>query len=463
MDIIIPEIDDIVNFYQQELVEQIARETSFVERDSKFGGIEFLGIMTQGLFSKPDASLSQMAAMASEINPQLEISDPGVHQRIDDTGISFLKRMLKEALELSAQQVIDSSIPSLLSSFRRIYLLDSTSIPIPENLADSFKGSGGKAQTSGMKLQLMLDYQSGNYVNVLPAEGIQADSSYIMEAIKLVDEGDLILNDLGYFNKKALFELSEKGAYFLSRLHHQVGLHQPDESGEMRKFDLLKELRKAMRNGICSCEFELWLKQNKDDKIKVRVIAYRMPDDVAAQRRRRVRRKAKKTGYTPTKRYLFLLGWGLYLTNVPQVIWPTEVVGVVYRLRWQIELVFKSWKSYHGLTDIKGEKRERIECFIYGRLIMMVIIAHLYGSMRRYLWKTKKRELSFLKTVRHFQIKAFRALSLMVESVSFTAFLRDEYLSACRLCMMELRKRPSTVSIIRSAGQRGEEEIAKAA
>ena len=310
---------------------------------------------------------------------------------------------------------------------------------------------------------MMLDYQSGNYVNVLPADGIQADSSYIMEAVKLVDEGDLILNDLGYFNKKALFELSEKKAYFLSRLHHQVGLYESDESGEMRKFDLVKELRKAMRNGIGGCEFELWLKQKKDDKIKVRVIAYRMPDDVAAQRRRRVRRKAKKTGYTPTKRYLFLLGWGLYLTNVPQTIWPTEVVGVVYRLRWQIELVFKSWKSYHGLTDIKGEKRERIECFIYGRLIMMVIIAHLYGSMRRYLWKTKKRELSFLKTVRHFQIKAFRALSLMVQPVSFTAFLFMEFLSACRLCMMELRQRPSTVSMIRSAGQRGEEEIAKAA
>ena len=150
MNTIIPEIDDIVNFYQQELVEQIARETSFVERDSKFGGIsagvavsnfpEFLGIMTQGLFSRPDASLNQMAAMAREINPKLEISAPGIHQRIDETGISFLKRMLKEALELSARKVVDESIPSLLASFGRIYLLDSTSIPIPENLADSFRG-----------------------------------------------------------------------------------------------------------------------------------------------------------------------------------------------------------------------------------------------------------------------------------------------------------------------------------
>jgi hypothetical protein len=121
--------------------------------------------------------------------------------------------------------------------------------------------------------------------------------------------------------------------------------------------------------------------------------AYRMPDKVAAQRRRRVRRKAKKTGCTPTKRYFFLLGWGLYLTNVPQAIWATEVVGVVYNLRWQIELAFKAWKSYHGLADTKGKKRERIECFIYGHLIMMVIRARLYGPSG----KLKRGRLAFSK------------------------------------------------------------------
>jgi len=75
----------------------------------------------------------------------------------------------------------------------------------------------------------------------------------------------------------------------------------------------------------------------------------------------------------------------------------------------------------------------------------------------------EQRLLEALQTFPDFQIKAFRALSLMVEPVSFAAFLKDEFLSACRLCMMELRKRTSTVSMIRIAGQRGEEDMAKAA
>jgi len=448
MKIIIPEIEEIVNFYTPEVVEQIARETSFVQRESKFGGMEFMGIMTEGLFAQPDATLNQMAAMAKEINPTLEISGPGIHQRIDETGVEFLKILLKEALSISTKKVIDESIPDLLKPFGRVYLLDSTYISLPESLSALWEGSGGDASEAGMKLQLMIDYKSGNYVNIVPTNGITPDQSYIMEAVKLVTQGELIIDDLGYFNTDALFDLSEKGGYFLSRLNHQVCLYKEDESKALIKFDLVKELKKAQKRGIGSCEFEVWLiKENT--RMKVRVIAERMPDNVAKERRRKARQNAKKKGYTPTDKHLFLLSWGLYITNVPVDIWETKSVSIVYRLRWQIELVFKSWKSYHGLTFLKGERKERIECFIYGRLIMMVIIAFLSSSIRRYLWNTKKRELSFLKTVRHFQLKAYKALSLLSQPVSFALFLMEEFFSACRLCMMDSRKRLSTAQMIR--------------
>ena len=53
---IIPEIDEIVNFYKPESIEQIAKDKGFVQRESALGGIEFLAIMTYGLFSQSDAS-----------------------------------------------------------------------------------------------------------------------------------------------------------------------------------------------------------------------------------------------------------------------------------------------------------------------------------------------------------------------------------------------------------------------
>jgi hypothetical protein len=76
MERMIPEIDEIVNFYSPEVIEEIARETGFVQRESKLGGMEFLILMTQGLYAQPDATLNQMAGMLKDINPQYD-SDNG--------------------------------------------------------------------------------------------------------------------------------------------------------------------------------------------------------------------------------------------------------------------------------------------------------------------------------------------------------------------------------------------------
>ena len=97
MKTIVSEIDEIVNFYSPERMAEMARETGFVQRESKLGGIEFLNIMTQGLYANSGATLNQMSGMLKEINPQLEISGPGLQQRISDSGVKFLKQMLTEA------------------------------------------------------------------------------------------------------------------------------------------------------------------------------------------------------------------------------------------------------------------------------------------------------------------------------------------------------------------------------
>lgn len=445
---IIPEIDEIVNFYTPELIEEIARETGFVQRESKLGGVEFLGVMTQGLYSHPDATLNQMAGMIRDINPEVEISAPGLHQRINQSGVAFLEHMLSRALELSACGLVDESIPKLLVGFKKVHILDSTQISLPEKLLCIWKGSGGDASEAGMKFQLMLDHKSGKYESIVITDGIKSDRGYIDEAVKQLGAGDLLIDDLGYSKQEAMMDISARGAYFLSRFNHRTGLYQQTEDGSLGKFDLVKELKKALAKGIESCEFGVWLSKN-GRSLKIRFIAERVPDDVADERRRKARKTARKKGRSPTKKHMFLLGWSLYITTVAWEILKTESVSLLYRLRWQIELVFKVWKSYHGLAQVRGERPERIECFIYGRLIMIVIMAFLFSSTRRYLWNTRKREASLLKVARHFLVKAGKALSLLNDSVALARFLLAEFFEACRLCKMDLRKRLSTAQKLR--------------
>ena len=450
MSLTIPEIDEIVKFYSPETIEQIARETGFVERESKLGGLEFSGIMTAGLFGEPDASLTQMAAMAKDIKPESEISASGMHQRINESAVEFLRTLLAKALEISASRELDESIPYLLESYQRVCLLDSTSIALPDNLSAVWRGSGGNGPEAAMKLQLMLDYKSGEYMNVAATDGVTPDQRYVMTALEMLGAGDLVIFDLGYFSQKALFAISSKSGYFLCRLHHNVGLYKQDkERDRFTKIDLVKALKRKHKAGIDSCEFHVFLCKEQSS-LMVRLIAEKAPDAVANERRRKAREKAKrKNRPEPSARYLYLLGWSLYITNVDNEFLVAESVSLLYGLRWQIEMVFKAWKSYHGLTQLRGERLERIECFIYGRLIMMTIMALLSGSMRRYLWNTRRRELSIFRAIRHFQLKAHKTLCLMADPMALAGLLRDEFLDACRLCAMASRKRLSTAQKIR--------------
>jgi hypothetical protein len=83
---------------------------------------------------------------------------------------------------------------------------------------------------------------------------------------------------------------------------------------------------------------------------------------VVHARRRIAKKTAKKKGDTPSQAHLTLWAWNLFITNVPCLIWKTDVVGKVYPIRWQIELIFQSWKSSLHVASIKTKKAETTLC-----------------------------------------------------------------------------------------------------
>ncbi|MCK4486253.1 MAG: transposase [Desulfobacterales bacterium] len=88
------------------------------------------------------------------------------------------------------------------------------------------------------------------------------------------------------------------------------------------------------------------------------------------------------------------LHFGFYVTNVERDVWSAKVIGTIYRIRWRIELIFKSWKSLLRLHVLKGTRPERIRCFLYGRLITVTIMTMLYAYANWYAEHIHKREVS---------------------------------------------------------------------
>ena len=135
------------------------------------------------------------------------------------------------------------------------------------------------------------------------------------------------------------------------------------------------------------------------ERVSCRLLAYHLPEQVVEERRRKALEEARKKGRTLTQKYLHWLTFGLYITNVTQEIWSAKVGRIVYSLRWQVELMFKNWKSLLNIHILKGTRPERIKCILYGRLITITMMTLIVSYASWYAEDHLQRELSIPKLI----------------------------------------------------------------
>jgi len=70
---------------------------------------------------------------------------------------------------------------------------------------------------------------------------------------------------------------------------------------------------------------------------------------------------------------LALLGWAIFITNVPATRLSAQAVAQVYGLRWRIETIFKAWKSHFALTEVPAGSKSQVEALIYAKLIFITL------------------------------------------------------------------------------------------
>jgi hypothetical protein len=104
-------------------------------------------------------------------------------------------------------------------------------------------------------------------------------------------------------------------------------------------------------------------------KLKSRMIAIGVPEKVVKQRKERYKKDNKKE---PSQVYMRWSGFSMFVSNVPANVITGEFIIVLYKIRWQIELIFKNFKSNLELDMLKGTNRYRIDCLIYGKLIVIL-------------------------------------------------------------------------------------------
>ncbi len=359
--------EKIVGFFSG-TIEETARQTQFVRRKSSITGLIFLKATVLGFLEKANASLNELAQSFLDLG--VEVTPQGIDERINPFSVTFLRAMFSQALEIFKN---NCPLPlAILQQFTAINILDSSTKALPENMANEYPGYGGKGSKAALKIQLVFEFLCGNLKQIELQSGTDADQGY-RAYLKVVERGSLTIADLGYFCLDAFLAIADKSAYFLSRFFHLTALL--DESG--KRIDLETLLRKQTGDSA-----DLPVRLGIRHALPCRLIILRNSDAVAEKRRRTAKAHAKKRGATLSQSYLFMLGWTLFVTNTPATMISLKHVYDFYRIRWQIELIFKLWKSYCGLNHILDWRRDRVLTELYAKMIGIVIIHFLIAPLR---------------------------------------------------------------------------------
>jgi hypothetical protein len=365
-----PKFNQLSEKWQQVLVDSVLEAEALVQssqRQGKMSVEQLVQTLVIGCLEKEGVSLRLWSEVAADLG--CDISASSLDERLTGRVVMLLHEVLQSSIR---RQVQVSRLPIVqLQQFSRMILYDSTAITLPPILKETFHASRqtGKGH---MKVQVGYDYLNAQLQCLSVHEGIepdQHDGGLLAEALAHA----LLIFDLGYFDQHDLKFINDQGAYFVTRYQSQTGLYDVETGAAS---DLLEQLQQTTADW-----FEATYYLGGAAKSKTRIVARRLTVATATEHRRQVKRRAQREGYTPSQRSLALCDWEIIITNLSDD-WTAQQVLDLYRVRWQIELIFKAWKSDLDLTAFGYWRAERVLCQLYATLIGAVLCHCTFATVR---------------------------------------------------------------------------------
>jgi len=331
-------------------------------------------------------SLNRLS-VGAQTQCDVNISKQGLDQRMNGRAVVFVRGLLEKQL---TNQVSENLEVGLMKHFNRVCIKDSTKFDIHEQLEEWFPGFKGCASSASACIQYEFDLKHGQVIDLDITPGNRPDAKDAQEKTWNIQKNDLIIRDLGYFALDALSEVQQAQAYYLSRLNFKTIVYE-QIGGVLIELDFGKLYRYMKQNNIPRIEKQVLM--GKEDKLPVRLVIELMPDQIYEQRVRKVKAYNRKKGHQTSTGYTDRARFNLFVTNASEQILTARAIPLFYKVRWQVELIFKIWKSTFGIHVTRKMKIERFLCLLYSKLlliminweIILVFRNNIYAKINRYL------------------------------------------------------------------------------
>lgn len=315
----------------------------------------------------------------------------------------FMRTMCARSLEQLACEALRFTENSPFARFERIELQDGTSFAVKSTLRELFPGRFKKVSPAAVELHVTLELLSEQASSIVLTPDTDSEAQYLPDPASLA--GCLAMGDRGYFKKEYLRDVAHHGGYFIIKGKASMNpkiVFAASEDGVERKSWCNKGLRdikpKLLKRQRMDMDVE-W--HFKDGAFRCRLVVSWNPQ---------------------TKEYQYLL------TNLSRAEFSIAHIVDGYRLRWQIELLFKEWKSHANLHAFDTSNPHIAEGLIWASLCAAILkryCAHIAQRFAHLPISTQK----VAKCIPYVLRDIFHALMHCPRQLNKVIMLALEYLS----------------------------------
>lgn len=344
------------------------------------------------LFSPVSPKEQSLNGICTHIGLQhgLRVAKQSLDERFNQRGVAFLEALLEEALQ---GLLLQEGVLPAFCGFNRVLIKDSSGFELPSCMAAAFPGKGGHTSNAAASIQFEFDLKSFALNRLALTPNTRNDHVESTETLNDIQPNDLVIRDLGYISMGFMREVTNRQAYFINRVSPQVTLSEETEKGVV-PLNLAQIRRRLTRESFV--EVSVLIGDRR--KMPCRAIFCAIPESKIAQRVKRQARKTERRGGKRTdKKVLDQLDMNVFITNVTADQLSAQALYNAYRLRWQVELVFKAWKSHFKINQLKKAKMERIHMTLLASLIWIVLSWSIISSLIRLAHQRAGIHLSILK------------------------------------------------------------------
>lgn len=366
----------IAKMFSDAYLEKTARQTKMIQRStSKLSGKMFLTLNALFIDSLSNTSLEDQCELLWE-EFGVEMTKQSLDERYNTDAVGFMKTVFGNILRKVI--VKPENFEGISRIFKRIFIEDATSFQLPQQFAPFYASAGGDTTGSSIKIDFVLELISGSFKEVTISDGKTNDAKFLRDKPLEILPDDLVLRDLGYLKNAEFSRIASAGGFFITRYKTGTTLYQ------QRADKVFEPIAIKTLLGTIHYRQSVALYYGKD-KLPVRVVIDPLTQDAAEHRLKKLKAKAAKNkNWKLSEERLQLCRFNIFMCNFEKGITEEQVL-LLYSLRWQIELMFKIWKSIYKIDKVSHTNIFRFECFLYGKLIALCLSQQIISMFRKHL------------------------------------------------------------------------------